>query len=141
MKAYSMDLRERVLKDCDAGMKTGAVAENYSVSPAWVRRLKQRRAATGEVEPRQQRYGRLAGWVVHADLIRAAVKETPDATLAEFRQRFRIPLSKSALARALVHLGITRKKSRSERASRTVRTSSKRGRSIGGEHVRLASSG
>ena len=122
MKAYSMDLRERVLKDCDAGMKTGAIASKYSVSPAWVRRLKQRRAATGEVEPRKQRYGRLAGWVVHADLIRAAVKETPDATLAEFRQRFRIPLSKSALARALVHLGFTRKKSRSGAPSRIART-------------------
>jgi transposase len=122
MKAYSMDLRERVLKDCDTGMKTGAVATKYSVSPAWVRRLKQRRAATGEVEPRRQRYGRLAGWVVHADLIRAAVDEAPDATLAEYRQRFRIPLSKSALARALVHLGITRKKSRSGPPNRIVPT-------------------
>jgi len=87
---------------------------------AW--RLKQRRAATGEVEPRKQRYGRLAGWVVHADRIRAAVNAAPDATLAEYRQRFRIPLSKSALARALVHLGFTRKKSRSGPPSRIART-------------------
>ena len=122
MKAYSMDLRERVLKDVDAGLKTGAIADKYSVSPAWVRRLKQRRAATGEVAPRQQRHGKLAGWVTHAERIREAVREAPDATLAEYRQRFRIPLSKSALARALVHLGLTRKKSRSGPASRTVRT-------------------
>jgi transposase len=121
MKAYSMDLRERVLKDADAGMKTGAVAAKYSVSPAWVRRLKQRRTATGEVAPRQQRHGRVAGGVMYAELIREAVRQAPDATLAEYRQQFRIPLSKSALARALVHLGLTRKKSRSGPASRTVR--------------------
>ena len=44
MRAYSMDLRERVLRD--------------RVSASWVRRLKQRRRETGEVAPRQQRYGR-----------------------------------------------------------------------------------
>ena len=79
MKAYSMDLRERVLKDADAGLKTGAIADKYSVSPAWVRRLKQRRAATGEVAPRQQRHGPLAGWVTHAERIREAVREAREA--------------------------------------------------------------
>ena len=122
MKAYSMDLRERVLTDVDAGLKTGAIADKYSVSPAWVRRLKQRRVATGEVTPRQQRYGPLAGWVKHAERIREAVRRAPDATLAESRRRFRIPLSKSALARALIRLGLTRKKSRSGPASKTART-------------------
>ena len=40
MKQYSIDLRERVLGDCDAGMKTKAAAQKYSVSPSWVRKLK-----------------------------------------------------------------------------------------------------
>jgi hypothetical protein len=101
VKAYSMDLRERVYRDLDAGLKTSAVARKYSVSPAWVRRLKQRRAATGETAPRRQ---------------------APDATLDEYRQRFRLPMSRAALARALVVLGLTRKKSRSGRASRTAPT-------------------
>ena len=43
MRAYSMDLRERVLRDSDAGMKAAAVAVKYHVSASWVRRLKQRR--------------------------------------------------------------------------------------------------
>jgi transposase len=122
MKAYSMDLRERVLKDLDAGLPTPAVARKYSVSPAWVRRLKQRRAATGEVAPRRQRHGRLPGWVAHADAIRDAVRVAPDATLDEYRGRFRPPLSRAALARALAALGLTRKKSRSGRANRTAPT-------------------
>ena len=42
MRAYSMDLRERVLHDSDAGMQAAAVASKYRVSASWVRRLKQR---------------------------------------------------------------------------------------------------
>ena len=122
MTAYSMDLRERVLKDVDAGLKTAAVARTYAVSSAWVRRLKQRRAATGEVGPRAQRHGRVPAAVTHAEAIREAVRQAPDATLDEYRRRFHLPLSRAALARALVVLGLTRKKSRSGRASRTAPT-------------------
>ncbi len=123
MKAYSMDLRVRVLKDVDAGMKTGAVAAKYAVSPAWVRRLKQRRAATGQIGPTPQKRGVTPGHVLYGDRIREAVRQAPDATLAEFRERFGLPLSRSALARALTALGLVRKKSRSGRPSRTARTS------------------
>ncbi len=122
MKAYSMDLRERVCRDLDQGMKTSAVARKYSVSSAWVRRLKQRRAATGEMAPRQQRHGRVPGWIIHAEAIREAVRQAPDATLDEYRHRFRLPMSRATLARALIVLGLTRKKSRSGRASRIVPT-------------------
>ena len=52
MRAYSMDLRERVLSDSDAGMQTAQVAEKYSVSKSWVRRLKQRRRESGQIAPR-----------------------------------------------------------------------------------------
>jgi transposase len=117
MKAYSMDLRDRVLRDLDAGLTTSAAARKYSVSPAWVRRLKQRRAATGETAPRRQRHGRVPAWVTHAEAIRDAVRQAPDATLDEYRTRFGLPMSRAALARALVALGLTRKKSRSGRAS------------------------
>lgn len=122
MRAYSMDLRTRVLSDLDGGMKTSAVAREYTVSPAWVRRLEQRRRATGEVAPRTQRHGRLPSWAAHAGAIRDAARESPDATLDEYRARFALPLSRSALARALIVLGLTRKKSRSGPASRTART-------------------
>jgi transposase len=122
MKAYSTDLRERVLQDCDAGIGTRAVARKYRVSESWVRRLKQTRRDTGRVAPAAQRRGRVPGWVTYADRIREAVRQDPDATLAEYHARFALPLSRSALARALVALGLSRKKSRSGRPSRTART-------------------
>ncbi|MBY0513403.1 MAG: IS630 family transposase [Gemmataceae bacterium] len=52
MRAYSTDLRDRVLADCDDGMATAAAAAKYRVSASWVRRVKQRRVATGETAPR-----------------------------------------------------------------------------------------
>jgi transposase len=55
MKSYSMDLRERILRDCDGGLETRVVATKYAVSESWVRRLKQRRRETGEVAPRTGR--------------------------------------------------------------------------------------
>jgi putative transposase len=54
MKAYSEDLRMRVIFDSDSGMTTKAVAEKYRVSSAWVRVLKQRRRETGSILPRQR---------------------------------------------------------------------------------------
>ena len=57
MEAYSLDLRKRVLASCDAGHKTKQVAELYGVSPAWVRRLKQRRRELGTIEPLPYRHG------------------------------------------------------------------------------------
>ena len=66
MRAYSMDLRERVFADCQAGMTTPAVAAKYRVSAARVRRLKQRHRATGSLAPRPHSPGR----PVTPDLIR-----------------------------------------------------------------------
>ena len=54
MRAYSMDLRERVVAACDEGLDTRAeVAERFSVSESWVRRLLQRRRETGSMAPKR----------------------------------------------------------------------------------------
>lgn len=54
MASYSMDLRTRVLRDWDAGVKAEAAAEKYQASRAWVHRLQQRRRETGTMAPRKQ---------------------------------------------------------------------------------------
>jgi transposase len=121
MKTYSMDLRERVLED-SATMGTREVANKYRVSPAWVRRLKQRFRETGELSPKQQRHGPTPAWLTFGDRIQEAVRQAPDATLDELRQRFGLPLPRATLARALIVLGLTRKKSRYVPASKIDRT-------------------
>ena len=47
--AYSMDLRSRVLRDCDAGLSSNAAAARYHVIRAWADALKQRRWETGAI--------------------------------------------------------------------------------------------
>jgi len=112
MKSYSEDLRLRVLADCDAGMKTKPVAQKYSVSESWVRRLKQRRRETGEVAPREQRHGPLPSWETqaYAEALRAAVAEQPDATLEELKGRLGLAVAVSTLWRACAALGFSFKK-------------------------------
>ena len=121
MRAYSMDLRERGLADADAGTGTRAVAAKYRVSESWVRRLEQVRRAAGRITPAARRPP-APGWAAHADAIRAAVAAAPDATPAEYRRRFALPMSVPTLARALAALGLPRKESRPGRPSRTART-------------------
>lgn len=48
MKPYSMDLRVRVLADLDAGLVPEDVAAKFTVSVAWVRRLRQRHRESDE---------------------------------------------------------------------------------------------
>src|SRR5262249_57613256 len=100
MKPYSMDLRQRVLTDCDAGLPTAQVAAKYTVSPAWVRRLKQRRRETGEVAPRAGRHGPKPSWDAYTDALCDAVRQQPDATLAELRNRLGLTVALSTLWRA-----------------------------------------
>ena len=110
MKAYSMDLRVRVLADCDGGMATPAVAEKWKVSPPWVRRLLQRRRETGETAPRPQRHGPVPLHRTHGDAIRQAVKDEPDATLAELRAKLALGVALSTMWQAVDRLGLSFKK-------------------------------
>jgi transposase len=117
MRAYSPDLRQRVLADCDRGLTTRAVATKYSVSESWVRRLKQRRRANGETAPRDQRRGPVPLAQTHGDRIRQAVRGRPDATLAELRQQLNLTVALSTLRAAVAALGLRlKKKSRGPRS-------------------------
>jgi transposase len=112
MRAYSMDLRVRVLADCDAGLGTAAVAAKYTVSPAWVRRLKQRRAAGQGIEPLRARPGPKPA-LAHgpdADRLRGLAAAEPDLSAAEFRDRLGLGLHPTTVWRALRRLGLTFKK-------------------------------
>jgi transposase len=111
MTPYSVDLRQRVIDDCDAGMGTKAVAQKYSVSPSWVRRLKQRRREDGTIEPRLGKPGPTPALDAHADRLRALVRDHPGLTAGEYRDRFGVRVAVVTAWRALRRLGLTFKKS------------------------------
>lgn len=111
MRAYSVDLRVRVLEAAAAGDGTAELADRFSVSPAWVRRLRQRHRMTGEVGPRVARPSRTRKLAAHHPRIRDLLAATPDLTLAELRHELGIAVALSTLWAAVRSLGYTFKKS------------------------------
>ena len=87
MRAYSIDLREQVLADYDAGMSNEAVARKYRVSSRWVYKIRKQREETGDIAPRRGKSGRKRKLAQHTEQLLQLVEEQPDATLEELRDR------------------------------------------------------
>jgi transposase len=117
---YSQDLRDRVLAADDDGLKTKQIADLLHVSASWVRRVKQRRREHGETSPRSM--GGVT--IIKIDLVRLSelVKRRPDATLLELRDALPVKCTEAAVCLALKRLGLTFKKRRSMRRSRSALT-------------------
>ena len=127
--AYSQDLRDRVLAACDRGMKTRQIAGVFEVSSSWVRRVKQRRRDSGETTPRPM--GGATVVKIDGERLAELVRQKPDATLKELREMLGVDCVESAVCLALKRLGLSFKKSRSTRPSRTGPTSRRDGRNGG----------
>lgn len=127
MKSYSIDLRAKVLAAHDRGVRHKDIAEMLDVSESWIRRVVQRRREHGELTPRP----RIGRHPVKIDRARLAelVAASPDATLAELRDRLGVGCSISAVWSALRSLGLSYKKRPSTPRSRTAPTSRSAGRS------------
>lgn len=124
MEAYSLDLRKRVLDACDAGHGTKEVARLFEVSPAWVRRLKQRRRELGTIKPLPYRHGPKPLLDHHArQQLAELVRRRPDATLDELQAALPTKVCRTTVWNALAKLGLTLKKSRSTPLSKTDPTS------------------
>jgi transposase len=112
MVPYSNDLRERVLMAVDAGEGTQEeIAMRFRVSGRWIRKLLARRIATGSIAPKPNGGGRkLSIQGESAEALRAAVRDDPDATLAELREATGFKGCVMTVWRAIERLNITRKK-------------------------------
>jgi transposase len=112
MKAYSHDLRQRVVSLCDAGLWSHThIASLLHVSTAWIRRLLQRRRETGSIAALPHGGGP-SPKLGKQDFeeVQLLVEERPDATLEELRQSLGVNVSVSTIHRVLAALRLTRKK-------------------------------
>lgn len=114
-KPYSVDLRKRVVKAYDGGVKRVELVSRYGVSLRTVSRLLQRRRETGGIEPLHGKPGQKPKLTGHAEKLRKIVEQQPDATLEELREELGISVGISTLWRGLRDLGLTLKKSHSRR--------------------------
>lgn len=116
MKAYSPDLRQRVLHAVDQGQTQAEIAKTFAVSIATIKRYLKQRRETGHVLPKAIP-GRPAkkGAALEAGL-RVQLEAYPDATLEEHCRMFQaehgLQVGRDSISRAIARLGWTRKKRR-----------------------------
>ena len=116
MKAYSVDLRARVVAAVERGMPRRQAVTVFGVSPATLKRWLAQQRTTGSLIPARPpgRQRRIAAERQAA--LRAQLAAYPDATIAWHTQRWNAAqgtdLSQWTVGRAIPRLGWTRKKRR-----------------------------
>lgn len=124
MRAFSTDLRERIVAAYDRGGSTQPqVAARFGVSLGLVKKLLGQRRRTGQIAPLGHRGGHPPKVrQTHLRRLRALVRKQPDLTLEQLREASGLQCSLVAIHRALVKMGLTYKKRRCAPASRIAPT-------------------
>jgi transposase len=125
-RAYSLDLRHRIVDAISEGKSRRAAAAAFKVSPATAVRLKQRSDRTGSVEP--SRRGRPSGGGKlgpYRDGIIAKVEAQPDITMPDLatwlEECHGVKADPSNLSKLLCRAGFTYKKNADGIGTRTRR--------------------
>jgi transposase len=126
-RAYSQDLRDRVIDAGLSGSSARQAAARFGVGDAtaivWVRRARM----TGERKARKQGQPRRSKLDPHRDYLLGLIAQTPDLTISELLERLLADRSmrarRATLWTFLDRCGLTFKKSPPMRASRTARIS------------------
>lgn len=126
MKAYSLDLRERVVAAYEQGEGSIAIiAERFSVGQTFLKKMLRQKRETGSLERLPQRAGAKKALSENERAwLATQVELTPDATLAELQEtlaaRKNRLVSTATICRELQAMRLVRKKSRSLPPSATI---------------------
>lgn len=116
MRAYSLDLRQKVVAAVERGTSTiEEVAATFDVGQTFVKKMLRQHRETGDLDPRPHGGGHTPLLSAkHLKLLRAEVERHPDKTAAALRQRLAeragVCVSRPTVSRALTKLGLSRKK-------------------------------
>ena len=125
-RAYSEDLRIRVVRDVEAGASRRSVALKYAVSISFVIKLVQRWRMAGTVAPQGTGGRKVHVLAAHAELVDRLLASKRDITLDELRLGLLsegVLVGRSSIDRYLRARGLTRKKRPRTPPSRSVPTS------------------
>jgi len=129
MKAYGLDLRERVLRARGQGHSAQEVARQFSLSKRSVERYWRRYQDTGQAAAGQMGGHRTSRLAAHDATLRAWIGQRPDLTLGELQQRCReklqVRLGLTALWHRLERLGLSYKKNAARRRANPARAASR----------------
>lgn len=114
MKAYSVDLRERVLGAIERGMVRSEAVTTFAVSEGSIKRWQKKRREGKSLTPGRPTGQRPMINGTGDDVVRRLVEAMPDATLQEYADQWNElhdkPLSRWTLGRAIRRLKVTQKK-------------------------------
>ena len=114
-RAYSQDLRDRVLAAVDAGGPVRAVAPRFGVSVSYIYKALIRRRRSGEVSARGTRGRPPRKLGAHERAVEAFMHARQDATVADLRRHLLevhgVGVSLGSVWRTVRRLGLTLKKS------------------------------
>jgi transposase len=118
MKAYSVDLREKVVKAYQTGnFSVRKLAATFGVGKAFVQKMLKQYREEGHVNPGKQGTRKKAVLADYSVQLIALVEKYPDATLSEYCEYWLETMgqlvSSSMMCRELQKLNLTRKKKRS----------------------------
>lgn len=125
MKAYSIDLRQKIIDAYNSKDSFRNIAKRFSVSRSFVQKLVSRYRDTGRVSARPHGGGQQSKLQSEQiERLRQIVIENSDATLSELsdvlESKTKIRISRSTMDRLLQKLQLTRKKKRFMRTNRTA---------------------
>jgi len=128
-QALSLDLRERIVAAYDAREGTREeVAKRFKVSLGMVKKLLAQRSRTGDLRARYRYCGRKAKLEPEQGArMKALVRDEPDLTLAQIKERLGLSCTIGAIHWVLGRLGLTYKKRRCMRPNRIGPTLPRRG--------------
>jgi transposase len=86
-QAYSQDLRQRILKDYDAGVPIEDLVQQYAISRSSVYSYIKQRRETGNFAPKNYKRGPKLKLAPYEKEVRRLVADQPDATLEELHAR------------------------------------------------------
>jgi len=120
MKAYSNDLRERVIRANERGEAPSSIAKRLEVGFGWVYSILRRYRTTGSYEALPLNAG-MKPKLSESDLehLRQTVKEHPDATLEELKDLTGFSVSIATIWRALKKLNLSFKKNASRKSAKS----------------------
>lgn len=115
MKAYSIDLREKIVTAYFQGHTSiRKVAIRFAVSKSLVEKLINQQRQSGNLEPKQRGKPQFSHLKNAASTLRELVAENQDATLEELCELFAVKtgnwVSRTAMCRSLQKLGLNRQK-------------------------------
>lgn len=113
MDAYSVDLRVRIVEAYDQGEGSQAeLARRFRVSERWLQKLLHKRHSRQSIEPLPRSGGRPRVFDAEKEMVlRDVLRQSPDATLDEIRERCGVRCCRTSVFRTLQRLDFTRKKS------------------------------